>query len=372
MISDGEADVVAVGHTLDDQAETLLQRLVRGTGTRGLAGIYPVVEKGGLRLVRPLLEIRREALREYLRGLGQTWREDATNQDRDRLRNRIRLELLPDLADAAIENLGRLAGQAREDESFWAGTIEQVFSRSVVVKADSAVLDLGDWPEAARHGSQQSGRSAKEAARAVQRRLVRRTVGEVRGDLRRITGAHVESVLGLATEGQSGGKVELPGLVVERRFNELHFLLSSSGGSDGGPDAEEAASEAYELELKAPGVLALPSGRGLRVERVEVGPSQPGYDDMLRSALDAERVGFPLLVRNWRPGDRYRPRTASRDRKLKELFQRGRVPVPERRQCPIVLFHGEIIWTARFGPSAGCALGRNGRQAICIKETLGQ
>ena len=376
LIGKGEADVVAVGHSLDDQAETLLQRMVRGTGTRGLAGIYPVVDKPGeLRMVRPLLGVRREELRAYLRGGGQIWREDTTNRDRGRLRNRIRLDLLSELNElneAAIENLGRLASQAREDESFWQGAIETVFSEAVEVRDESAVLRLDAWQELANPGAQLPGRAGEEAARAVLRRLVRRTVGEVRGDLRRISGAHVESVVRLAIEGQSGGRVELPGLVVERRFGELHFL-SRLPTLDGGArdDTYNTDGEAFEMELKAPGMLTLPSGGGLRVARVEAIPSQPGYNDMLRNALDAERVGFPLLVRSWRPGDRYRPRTASRERKLKELFQRGRVPAPERRQCPVVLSQGEIIWTARFGPSAGCALGRDGRKAICIEETAG-
>src|SRR3990172_1476715 len=113
LIAAGKADAVALAHTLDDQAETVLGRLVRGAGTKGLAGIYPVVELTPAgKLVRPLLGIRRGELREYLAEREQAWREDASNLDRRRLRNRIRLELLPQLNPASIEHLGRLAAHA--------------------------------------------------------------------------------------------------------------------------------------------------------------------------------------------------------------------------------------------------------------------
>ncbi|MEE8538498.1 MAG: tRNA lysidine(34) synthetase TilS, partial [Woeseiaceae bacterium] len=112
LIAGGKADAVAVAHTLDDQAETVLARILRGAGTRGLAGIYPVVEErvsfgfaqderrssSKLVLVRPLLSVRRADLRDYLSEQEQAWREDATNLDRTRLRNRLRLELLPQLS----------------------------------------------------------------------------------------------------------------------------------------------------------------------------------------------------------------------------------------------------------------------------------
>src|ERR1700731_3200204 len=110
---------VAVAHTADDQAETVLAHLLRGTGLAGLAGIYPVA---GL-IIRPLLEIRREELRDYLSVLGQSWREDATNQDTTRMRARIRHRLLPllqqDFDPSSVTRLARLAGSAREEEAFW-------------------------------------------------------------------------------------------------------------------------------------------------------------------------------------------------------------------------------------------------------------
>ena len=121
----GRVTHVAVGHTADDQAETVLARLVRGPGPRGLRAIYPV--KG--HVVRPLLEMRRGELRAYLERLGQGWREDASNLDTTRLRARLRHEVLPvierELQPAMVAHLWRLAQMAREDEAFWTALVAE-------------------------------------------------------------------------------------------------------------------------------------------------------------------------------------------------------------------------------------------------------
>ena len=123
LVEAGEVQRIAVGHTADDQAETVLARLVRGTGPAGLSAIYPVKRH----IVRPLLEVRRQELRKYLRDTGQPWREDASNEDTSRLRARLRHDVLPmlerDLQPAIVAHLGRLAGMAREDEAFWTGLV---------------------------------------------------------------------------------------------------------------------------------------------------------------------------------------------------------------------------------------------------------
>jgi len=166
LITAGKADAVAVAHTLDDQVETVLGRLVRGAGTRGLAGIYPVVEllpseasaKEGRpayakasagKLVRPLLGVRRAELRDYLDHLQQPWREDASNRDRARLRSRIRLELLPQLNAAAFEHIGRLAEHARQEESFWVAYIEERFRTLARRKNNDVEVNVSDLLEPA-------------------------------------------------------------------------------------------------------------------------------------------------------------------------------------------------------------------------------
>ncbi len=378
LVEEDKADVVALAHTLDDQAETVLQRLVRGTGTTGLAGIYPFVEGGGqdpsrrrhsgsgasatskLSLVRPLLGVRREELRDYLKGHQQAWREDSSNRDRTRLRNRIRLDLLPELNPAAIEHLGQLAGHVREEESFWAGYIEEVFEAQVRREGEEWHLTVDDLLATPAWVSNLPERQRKEAQRAVARRLLRRVIREARGGLRRITQGHIESVLELAAEGHSGQQLDLPGARAELRYGTLVFSVAGTKQED---------QPYYELEVAGPGRIGLPEGRSLEVKLLEVKTAQPGYNKMARKALDAGRVGFPLVVRSWLPGDRYRPRDVHREKKLKEFFQRHRVPRAKRRQSPVVLCGEDIVWTALFGPAAWGGLSKESKMAICIEET---
>ena len=376
LIAGGKADAVAVAHTLDDQAETVLARILRGAGTRGLAGIYPVVEErvpfgfaqderrssSKLVLVRPLLGVRRAELRDYLSEQEQAWREDATNLDRARLRNRLRLELLPQLSrvagPAAIEHLARLADHARQEESFWSAYVEERFQTRARRSGDewevavegllAPMLELARLP----------ARQAAEAQRAVARRLLRRTLAAVRGDLRRITQTHVESVLLLAEEGRSGQSVDLPGVQVERRFDVLVFR--AAGGRRPPPVAV-----GEELEVTGPRRVRLPDGRGLEFKVIEVQGLKGGYNSR---ALDARRAPFPLAVRTWRPGDRYCPRGARRPEKLKLLFQQKRVSRRERARCPVVLSGGEIVWTLAFGPAAERELRPDSRKALVIEE----
>ena len=374
LIAGGKADAVAP--TLDDQAGAVLARILRGAGTRGLAGIYPVVEEqvsfgsaqdkrrssSKLVLVRPLLGVRRAELRDYLSEQEQAWREDATNLDRARLRNRLRLELLPQLSrvagPAAIEHLARLADHARQEESFWSAYVEERFQTRARRSGDewevavegllAPVLELARLP----------ARQAAEAQRAVARRLLRRTLAAVRGDLRRITQTHVESVLLLAEEGRSGQSVDLPGVQVERRFDVLVFR--AAGGRTPPPVAVDE-----ELEVTGPRRVRLPDGRGLEFKVIEVQGLKGGYNSR---ALDARRAPFPLAVRTWRPGDRYCPRGARRPEKLKLLFQQKRVSRRERARCPVVLSGGEIVWTLVFGPAAERELRPDSRKALVIEE----
>jgi len=358
LMADGKADAVALAHTLDDQAETVLARIVRGAGTRGLAGIYPLMELAGGRIVRPLLGMRRAALRAYLSEREQAWREDASNLDRDRLRNRIRLELLPELNPAAIEHLGRLAAQAREEEHFWSALVEGRYRALVSRAGDTFELDVAGLLTPAPELACLPAGAAREAQRALARRLLRRTLAAVRGDLRRLTQTHVQSVLRLAEEGQSGQRAELPGAVVERSFDRLVFRRSLEPGP---------AWQDYQVRVEGPGAVPLPGEGSLRFKLVAVEEVESSYNE-LKGAVDAARAPFPLLVRAWQPGDSYRPAGTARRKKLKTLFQERRIPVRERQRTPVVVCAGEIVWVPRLGVAAGCGLGAESRTALVMER----
>jgi tRNA(Ile)-lysidine synthase len=341
---------VAVAHTSDDQAETVLSHLLRGTGLAGLAGIYPVAG----RIIRPLLELERAELRELLTRLGQPWREDATNQDTARTRARIRHQLIPILQrhfdPAAVTRLARLASHARENENFWRALEDERLQALATRKSRGAIsLNVADLLSPLAELAQTDGAathapaSASAPTMALTRRLVRRIFGDVRGSREQLTARHVRSVLDLATKSQSGSRIELPGIRVERIFDRLVFTSA----------AETAAKKSFSYSVSPPGPAEAASVVVTEIQRrfnLKLVDWPPAERDTVagRGALDFDRVRWPLVLRNWRPGDSYRPHGSRRVRKLKRLLLESRVPRSERESWPVLTSGAEVIWASGY------------------------
>jgi tRNA(Ile)-lysidine synthase len=345
LVERGDADRVAQGHTRNDQAETVLFRLLRGSGAAGLAAIRPVTEHG---IVRPLIEVERAEVEAYLRERGIAWREDASNASPEFDRNRIRRQLLPQLArewnPAIVETLARTAELALGEESYWRTEVARLGemhlkSRDGAVLAPTVVL--ANLPVAAG------------------RRLVRRAIEIAKGNLRGIAFGHVAEVLELAARERGSGRVHLPGLEVRRSFDWLRF-----GKGPGAPP--------YCAQLDVPGVTKVPNGKcSISLEIVEKLETMGLTDNVYTSGmgcLDWALLSGPLEVRNWRPGDQYRPMGNSGVLKIKTLFQQARVPVWERAQWPVVTSESTIVWTRRFGPAAALAAHSGSSPVLTIRE----
>lgn len=346
---------VAVAHTADDQAETVLSHLLRGTGLAGLAGIYPVA---GL-IIRPLLEVGRAELREFLARLGQPWREDATNQDTARTRARIRHQLIPilqrDFDPSTVARLARLASHARENENFWRTLEDERFQALTTRESRGAIsvnatdllsplAQLAPMDSAATHGSA----SASAPTMALTRRLVRRIFADLRGSRAQLTARHVRSVLELATKSQSGSSIELPGICVERIFDRLVF----TGAAE--TDLKKTRQDrGFSYAVSAPGpsqpasVVVTEIQRRFSLKLVDWPPAK--RDTVTgRGALDFDRVRWPLVLRNWHPGDSYRPHGSRRVRKLKRLLLESRVPRCDRERWPVLTSGTEVIWASGY------------------------
>jgi tRNA(Ile)-lysidine synthase len=376
LAEEGRATRIAVAHTADDQAETLLAHLIRGTGLTGLAGIYPTVGA----IVRPLLGTRRSDLREYLRARGDAWREDATNRDVRRLRARIREQLLPvlesDFSPAVVGHLGDLAGFAREEEAFWAALVDDRFQAHVRKNGESfaidvphllAPLELSAIPAV----GEISG--ARSSLRALTERLIRRLYERARGDRRELSARHVEQVIRLAEEATSGRRAELPGgIVVDRDFDTLVFWRSGTSRSSISTKESSDTRNAYQYVMNLPGqgaaTVSVPElGRRFSLKVIDW-PVNASETKSAGEALDAALLRTPLILRNWRPGDAYRPRGRRQLRKLKKMFLAGRVPSRERAGWPVLESDGKVIW-ARGMPPADEFCAREGtRLGVVIEE----
>jgi tRNA(Ile)-lysidine synthase len=351
VVRAGRATRVAVGHTADDQAETVLVNLLRGTGPTGLAGIYPVVEH----VVRPLLDVRRAQLRDYLTTRKQAWREDQTNLDPARLRSRIRQVLLPqlerDFHAAIVTHLDELANLARADEGFWAALLEDRFG--ALVSATQAGLSIRIPDLLAPLGL---GSAAGVASQALPKRLIRRIFQGLKGDRRQLTAQHVQQVLHLATESTSGHCVHLPGGVrVERSFDHLIFLQHGRKGSPARTEETPALPQAYQYAVELPvqgsatiGIREI--GRRFCLKVIDWPPA-PSDTNSVAEALDRHLLSAPLVLRNWRPGDAYRPRGYRRVQKVKRLFLERRISAQERAAWPVLTSDERLAW-ARGLPTA--------------------
>lgn len=333
LIREGKADRVATGHTRDDQAETVLFRLLRGSGLAGLAGILPATSQG---LIRPLLEVRRAEVEEFLRARGFVWREDASNRDVRFARNRIRHGLLPEMErdwnPELREALARMADLAGEEERWWQGKIARLMRRLAV---EGAMDGTG--------GIEISADALARLPKAVSRRLVRALICKAGGGAAQFE--HVEKVLGLAGSQRGSGCLELPGLAVARSFDWLRF-------SPAGPVDAEA--EAVRVEV--PGRCGWGDG-AVCFEVAEKPTPKLEEAGCVRLKWRGQDAAAHLELRGWREGDHYRPAGRSRDQKIQEMFQKARVPSWKRGLWPIVTNGSKILWAREFGASAEFAAG---------------
>ena len=341
LIEAGKLNKVALGHTRSDQAETVLFRLLRGSGTAGLAGIHPVTREG---FVRPLLEAGRPEIEDYLRGIGAEWREDASNADPRFDRNRIRHELLPALQrewNPELSNtLARMAAVARDEEAYWEDEINRLAPGLLTEGRGAVVLDAA---------------KARRLPVAVLRRLLRRAVARAKGDLRGTGVDHVERLLELLRHGSGEGRVELPGLVAVRSFDWIRFAKK---GAAAGPSE-------FAVPAAPPARVPLPGSNSViyleLVNNYDPGKDpNTGYTSGGGGALDWRKLTGPLEVRSWRPGDQIQPIGRVKAHKLKILFQKARVPSWDRPGWPILTDRANVVWTRQFGVAedyaaeAGC------------------
>jgi len=348
---------IATAHTLDDQAETVLLRIFRGTGIRGLSGIHPriVFEEEGHafgELVRPLLGFRRAALQDFLRERGQSWREDSSNRDIAFLRNRARHRLLPmigeEFGEAAIEHMGELAEIARAEEEHWERMHPEIRSH-------------GGGAAETRQAASLRVERLSALPLAAQRRLVRAWLETHLPDLS-ISFRLIEEALELE-RGAAGKKLKLPGgWNLRRGRHEVSLELEPSGGRG------EAAD--YEYALAVPGAVEVPELGACIEARVVDATGVP--EDERGELLDLARMPKEVLIRNWRAGDRFWPAHTAATKKVKELLSDRHATGVAKKLWPVAVAKGcGLIWMRGFAVPAAFRAPARASKAIWIREIAG-
>jgi tRNA(Ile)-lysidine synthase len=357
LIQQGMADKVATAHTRDDQAETVLMRILRGTGARGLAGIAPAHK--AKHLVRPLLTTSRREVEAYLTSKGQVWREDSSNLDLGHTRNRIRHSLLPllerEFNPAIRETLADLADIAQAENDYWNNELSSLLPR---------LLHEG---KPSRSGRSSSGDAQGVLAldlsglRSLPLTLQRQVIHNAALRLGvSLEFKHIQQLTALADNGKLGAKLALPdGLAANRTARELQFSRNT-----------QKIPENYCYSLPIPGeVTVLELGITIRARLISDG-EQKASSYNRATLLQASLLGPELKVRNWRAGDKFFPVHTQSPRKIKELLQAGRlgheICPAQRKAWPVIESAGQIVWMRSFPPSKDFA--SNSGEAVLIEE----
>ncbi len=346
LVNRGRLDKVVTAHTANDQAETVLLRLLRGTGTRGLGGVYPVLEG---KIFRPFLNLTRDEIEREIQERELEFAVDSSNRNVRFQRNKIRMELLPRLKKEfnpeIVSLLTELSERARDDEE----VLEQ------------AARDRAH-PWRAREGAEERIpiRAFVQFPPAIQRRVLRQMILATHGSLRGVTHRHVEALRHLSSGAQSGRKLLLPGLLEARRDFDwlvLERLTAPSSGAE------------FCLPVDIPGEVAVPSlGVVFRFKIIGAGALGKTYNEQGMAGLDPRKLPGKLVLRNWRPGDRFQPMGSRKVRKLKELMAQRKIPVGQRKGWPVLESGGEIVWARGFPPASLIAASPSSDQVILIEE----
>jgi tRNA(Ile)-lysidine synthase len=317
------ADRVALGHIADDQTETLLIRLLRGTGPAGLAGISPI----RLPYIRPLLSVRRQTIIDFLRAEGIPWVQDSSNRKRRYLRNRIRLDLLPILREYNPQLDQRL------------------YELTEMMAAEHHLLDrqVEAWyPCIVRQRSGQrfilQCQAYAHMPLAIQRRLLRRLADQCIAPPSPVRFHHLEQWRLLLTHGNVGQRLTLPGQWLVERHHDVAFMWRDAVPTDGWSTAVlaipgEVVLQALDAVITAEFLANVPS------------PLAPSRDVVY---IDATSIQTPLIIRNRWPGARFHPLGAPGPKKLKSFLIDKKVPRAERGRIPLVMSGAEIVWVIGY------------------------
>ena len=326
---------IAVGHHRDDNAELILMNLLRGSGPSGLSGIAPSRDK----IIRPLIQASRSEILRYLADNNLKYQTDPSNADPAFLRNKIRHELLPLLKSEYNPNieatLNRLADVLRTEESWLDERIQKNLKQATVSwrknELDLSVVNL------------------QKLHTAQIRRVLRAGIKQIKGSLRRISLSHVDAVIAILLNQKSNTWIDLPDQIrVEKRGDRLLIRRESENLRSLSPVCDLPAYhytihlDEIPIRLWMPEIQKTLSISG-RLENKLPDWSQKGLSVAF---FDFDRLQFPLIVRNPKPGDRFVPMGMTGKQKIKDYFINNHVPRSDRAFYPVVVSGRQIIWLA--------------------------
>lgn len=319
------AQKVALGHTLDDQAETVIMRLLRGSGSAGLSGILPVRDH---MIIRPLIALKREDINRYIAARKLHFITDSSNLEKRYLRNAIRMDLLPLLkkySPGIVPILGQTAEVMRQETDFIQSEAKKWIKGISGEDPKGHVLPIAMF---------------RELSEGLQGEVIRQMIMRTAGSLRRISFDHVEAIKALTRNQRPQAFLNLPNhLIVRRTYDTLHFYSTAVA-------SEKKEVEGYQYVLKGPGIFDLKTiSCRIAIREIKHFRSDGlATSSPWRVHLNAKEIRYPLYVRNFRPGDRFVPFGMTGHKKLKDFFAEKRLPFHLRKQIPLLCTKSRLIW----------------------------
>jgi tRNA(Ile)-lysidine synthase len=312
------ADRIALGHTRNDRAETLLFHLVRGAGPTGIIGIRPINPP----YIRPLIDVSRDEVLAFAREEGLSWREDLTNRDLSFSRNRLRHQIVPLLQEMnphLLEALSRTADLLLDEQNALDELLDAPWKRILIRNGiGCVVLDR---------------EQLSTFAREIQHLLLRRAAARARGHLQGIEKKHIEALAELTNSARRHAEIHLPALLARAEGKEVYLTTQREG---------TASSYSYSVDLGRNEFSQLDAVLELMIKEKDASVTFTLKEDC--EMADADRVHFPLYVRSRMAGDRFQPLGMNHDKKLKSFLIDEHVPVYERDRLPLLCDQERIIW----------------------------
>lgn len=326
-----DAGYIVTGHTLDDQVETILMHIIRGTGTRGLIGLKPYsqwqLDGRSITVVRPLLEVSRQQTAEYCQENKLMPRLDTSNLSLSPLRNRIRQQLLPLLKSynpGVAEALLRIAAIANDEVAFLDAEVARLWPAVVAQKEGMIILNRD---------------RLNKLPTAIKRHLLRAAIEQILSSLKDIETRHIEEILAVLDK-PAGKQINLPGgLVFSIEYDSYVLGLGTVNTCPyhviGG-----------EYRINIPGKTNLP-GWLVEAEIIKT-QAMKKEDDDFTAHLDLDKAGNELEVRQRKPGDRFQPLGLAQPKKLNEFMIDTKIPRSWRRRIPVVYSPKQILWLVGY------------------------
>ncbi|MDP4092290.1 MAG: tRNA lysidine(34) synthetase TilS [Bacillota bacterium] len=342
------AKAIAVAHNSNDQAETVLMNIIRGTGLTGLKGMD---YKRGI-IIRPLLNVTREEIEEYCKSHNLNPRTDSSNFENYYTRNKIRLELLPAVRDIFKTDISRrilrMSELIREDADFIEDTVIKVYN-NCILKQDSNSVELRIDALKANHP-------------AIVKSVLRKAIEGLKGDLKGIEYIHIRNIIEMLNCGKTGMEVHIPGgLRAGTSYDILHIYFESS----------LYICEDFEAVLKVPGTTEVLNGKYI-FETFLFGNGKDNYrfsEDQQNSSeqyFDYDKFRKEAFIRTRKQGDIFKPYKSNGTKKLKEYFIDNKVPRELRNKTPLIGVENEIVWITGYRTSDKFKVTENTKRVLKI------